>query len=223
MSEEVKAVEEKVVPERTSFEWSDYVMTLFHPDELLDGHPTVDGLRRVVEILYGEVSVRNSVLSSPSAEYCGATVECEITLHGECNNRYYTEVADVSAVNTDPPFNRYPVSTAATRAEARAYRKILRLRKIIAAEEKSLVAEGIVEQSFDEDKINAQQVMVLNQLGQRHNVDVFKYINSGAGKYNTVYEVSSAKAAAMISKLNDVVKNGFGPELAGYKSDWSKK
>src|SRR5689334_6604577 len=47
------AVEER--PDFNSYEWHDYVMKQFMPDELFEGNPTVDGLRRVTEALIGKI------------------------------------------------------------------------------------------------------------------------------------------------------------------------
>ena len=42
-------------PSVTSPDWNDYVLSLFEKDELYDGRPKCHGLRRVAELLLGEI------------------------------------------------------------------------------------------------------------------------------------------------------------------------
>ena len=42
-------------PSVTSPEWNEYVLGLFDPSELFDGRPTCAGLRRVSELVLGQV------------------------------------------------------------------------------------------------------------------------------------------------------------------------
>jgi len=46
---------ESEVPDMLSPEWNDYVLTLFSDKELIDGNPLTAGLRRVAELLVGEI------------------------------------------------------------------------------------------------------------------------------------------------------------------------
>jgi hypothetical protein len=47
--------EESNVPNMLSPEWNDYVLQFFTEKELIDGNPLTAGLRRVSEILIGEI------------------------------------------------------------------------------------------------------------------------------------------------------------------------
>ena len=57
----VKDVIESDTPLMTSPEWSEYVLGLFEDKELIDGNPLVAGLRRVAELVLGQI-----VYSGPS-------------------------------------------------------------------------------------------------------------------------------------------------------------
>ena len=57
----------ETVPEQNSPEWDSYVMSLFQESELIDGNPRVNGLRRVAELLIGEIvsSIPVTVMITP--------------------------------------------------------------------------------------------------------------------------------------------------------------
>ena len=55
MEEEVTEEEVEMVYSPSDPEWSEYVLDQMHDSELKQGNPTVDGLRRVTERVYGEI------------------------------------------------------------------------------------------------------------------------------------------------------------------------
>ncbi len=145
------------VPLMEDADWSDYVLKQFEEDETIDGNPTVDGLRRVARKLLGSIvqSICN-VISAPNlANEWAATVEHTIVINwkrevdGYSEQRVFTEVADVNPFNCDAEFRRFASSTASTRAEARALRKALMLKRVVAAEE---ITEVAPEAEDDADK-----------------------------------------------------------------------
>ena len=121
-------------------EWHDYVMSHFTKEELLDGNPTVDGLRRVAEYLIGEiVEIRSDVKQVPEQiRPSGADNDRRATVLVSvkfANDSIFDGVGDVYWGNTDEVYRNFPVSVAETRAEGRAFKRALRLRKVNAAEE----------------------------------------------------------------------------------------
>ena len=53
-------------PSMLSPEWHDYAMTLFQEDELMNGHPLVNGLRRVSELVLGPMSFSGPTWVKPT-------------------------------------------------------------------------------------------------------------------------------------------------------------
>src|SRR5206468_2886867 len=121
--------------------WTDFVLAKLTPEEFRDGNPKVDGLRRVASELLGDIIENSSeVLQAPTAANgFFATVRARVVIlwkkdcYGDPGPRVFTGLADVYPGNTEPAFGRFPSSVAETRAEGRALRKALQLRRVVAA------------------------------------------------------------------------------------------
>lgn len=119
-------------PEIYSVGWSDYVMSLLIKEELVSGNPTTDGLRRLARQIFGAINFMTEVKQFPNIENeRRATVV--VTISGQFGS--ICGAADVNSSNTEAMFAVHPVAVAETRAEGRALRKLLGLRKVVAAEE----------------------------------------------------------------------------------------
>ena len=130
----VKNVIQTDAPHPLSPEWNDYVMGLFTETEMVDGNPLVHGLRRVSEMLLGQIvfSGPTQVFPVQRDDHHGrATVIFTVEFS---NGIRYSEVADSWEGNTDDTFCAYAVAIASTRAEARALRKALKIRAVAAEE-----------------------------------------------------------------------------------------
>lgn len=211
--------------------WNDYVMSKFSPEELYEGNPTVDGLRRVAELLIGDiVSVDTEILQTPdlnNERSATATVTVSLRLHGGDDYRTYTGSADASSYNLDRIFKSFPVAMAETRAEGRALRRALRLRNI-AAEEASPKAEveNNAETNADKAGIKDHQLTGANLLASRANINVQKLIESLAseGKLsnNTIGKLSEADGAALCQAISGYQGKPLPEEIKGYDADWRK-
>jgi len=133
-------------------------------------------------------------------------------------------VAECGSHNTESPYDKFQSATAETRAEARALRKILRLRKVVAAEE---LAGNVTEQQpilnwQPEDSISNEQIEVLDRIASRCDVDVLSFINCGSKQYNKIKEVSKGTATEMIKYLNSIAQGiKAKPDNVGkYNSNW---
>lgn len=119
-------------PKPTDPEWTDFVMKHFKDNELDNGAPKADSLRRVAELLLGVFDIDTHVVQVPDLDG-RATVVVRLRFHD--TGRMVSGAADVSSVNTAKEFAVHAVATAETRAEGRALRKALRLNKVLTAEE----------------------------------------------------------------------------------------
>jgi hypothetical protein len=225
--------EESEKPSMLSPEWSDYAMKFFTEKELIDGNPLTAGLRRVAELLIGEI-----VFSGPikvdrieTNDPIGKTtviyqVVFSITdKDGNKTSKTYADVADVWAGNTDDMYAVHAPATASTKAEGRALRKALKLR-VVAAEElcKKDVSQFLSQQPNQADeRIKPEQIKYIDTNCKKLNIDVLKFINAGEKVYNSVYEVKRDTAAKMIDLINKIKRGeqNLNKDLVGYKEDWN--
>ena len=192
-----QAVVEK--PSIHDLTWTDYVLGLLSEDEKIAGNPTTDGLRRIFEIALNcrIISATSQVVQSPSPDNeKRATIVHSLTYYlndsvsgGSDFNTVTTEgAADVYWGNCDKIFRNHPVAVAETRAEGRALRRALRLRKVVAAEE---IAKDI-EDNPDEhtvSKISNNQINFLDVIAQRLNINVLKLIENHNIKTENIYNM----------------------------------
>ncbi len=210
-------------PEIGSEEWSGYVLKHLNEDEFWDGNPTTEGLRRVTVLLRGPIiESKAKTIQSPSpANDYSATVEYTITIRDDVDFYgqmiTYTEVADVNSINCKDEFRKHASSTAATKAEGRALKKLLMLKHVLAAEE-------LTEMPDDEEdsKIKKSQINFIKNLCERNNISVMKYINMGTNKYEKIDDVPYLVATKMIGALNNYQNNQskIPEKIKGYESNW---
>ena len=220
-------------PSMDSADWADYVMSKFQSDELEQGNPTCDGLRRVTEALVGPIVSRKiGVVQAPNKDNFGtATVTCSVSVlnnipqHILYNMTVVEEdAADVNKFNTQEPYHLHATATAATRAEARALRKILRLKKVIAVEELAgETSEDFIDAWKPSDPVQEEQINLLDIVCQRCDVNVLEYISSGERVYSSVFELDRSKAQSMIQHVNKIQQgkvdrpSGVGAYIAGWR------
>ena len=198
-----------------SDDWHDYVMSHFKSNELIDGNPTCAGLRRVAEILLGEIMFSGPTQIFPATDANGpgrATVvfTVEFNWMNSGMSKSFAEVADVWHGNTDDLFCAHPAATASTRAEGRALRKALKVR-VLAAEElakKDIV--NVVQQSIStsgeynpDDRISPQQITFIDNKCRQLDINVVEFINIGSENYRSVNDVKRDSAKKMIRVLNE--------------------
>jgi hypothetical protein len=236
---EEEIMEEKSTPKYGSKEWSDYVMSQFTSDELIDGNPKCAGLRRVAEELLGDIIESGPSEVYPATETNGpgrATVVFRVVFDWMNNGSYrsYSEVADVWDGNTDDPYSHHPAATASTRAEARALRKALKV-NCVAAEEMSRklgktnspqtveVGAPVTAELSDKDKITGPQINFLDKKSMEQRVNVLKFVSFILNKEITnINDVSKKEASEVLNKLNDVQigKLQRSDSWSGYIENW---
>jgi hypothetical protein len=240
---EVDAEKKEVQPATPRYcdpEWQDYVLSQFDPKELVDGKfPSVNGLRRVVDLLLGDVIESGTVGLNTTMDPGGlakavATYEISIAwkldmgpyvdlLSGkDFPVRKFRAVASSYPMNTDDMYAVFPEAIAEVRAEGRALRKALRLAVVCADEITRKNTAEIVKQTlakadkptggdWDEGAlISDNQINTIKLMCERLGVDVTKFINSGSKQYKDIVDISRQTAANMIKKLNAYQGSGNG-------------
>lgn len=217
-------------PSINDLEWNDYVLGLLSDDEKISGNPTTDGLRRIFEIALDCVVIDSTsqVVQSPDPNNeKRATVVHQLsyilndsTLNPEIKCRTVNGAADVYWGNCDKIYRNHPVAVAETRAEGRALRRGLKLRKVIAAE------EAVNEIEDDPDgisvsKITNNQINFIDVLSKRLNINVnsmlkLKNINE------SIYNVQHGDAVVLIRDLSKYQQNmsDIPENIIGYDSSW---
>ena len=224
-----------VRPEFNSERWSEWVLSQFADDEMENGAPTCDGLRRVAENIIGPIEKVEIIKNdTPNANNKGnATVVVGVTIshvHLEGHPRngsyiYVEDLADANRLNTPEEIFKHPSATAGTRAESRVYRKMLRLRKVLTAEELTSNESTIEEEWSPSTPITEQQITVIDMLCKRTNMNVSEFINCGDSKYVCVEQVSEQSAQKMLQYLNRIQrKDAERPDDVGeYDENWKVK
>ena len=227
--ETVADTEEELAPEIGSLEWNDYVMSHFQKNELIDGNPICAGLRRVAELLLGDVVESGPTEVFPATDNNGpgrATVVYQVVFNWMNSGMFktYREVADVWHGNTDDLFCAHPVATASTRAEGRALRKALKIRCLAAEELAKKNIVEIVQQTVavvsNDTSISQQQIQFIDTKCKQLDIGVTNFINMGDKSYSSINDVDKNCAKLMIKHLNGY-QNGetdIPESITGYKN-----
>ena len=212
--------------------WSDYVLGLLSEDEKIDGNPTVDGLRRIFEIALNcdVIESTTEVVQSPDPNnekratvthtiaYVLKTIESE---DESLKYRSVTGAADVYWGNCDKIYRNHPVAVAETRAEGRALRRALRLRKVVAAEE---IAANIDDDISHESvgKISSNQINFIDTIAKRLNINVIKLLATSGVPTDNIHSISHDDAVKAIRELSKHQQNldNIPQQCLGYEASW---
>lgn len=217
-------------PDINSLEWNDYVLGLLSEEEKISGNPTTDGLRRIFEIALDctIIDSTSEVVQSPSPDNeKRATVVHSLnyflndeSLPAEIKARAVNGAADVYWGNCDKVYRNHPVAVAETRAEGRALRRGLKLRKVIAAEE---VANEIEDDpdGINVSKITNNQINFIDVLSKRLNINVNNMLTI-KNITESIYNVSHKDAVVLIRDLSKYQQNlsDIPDNIIGYDSSW---
>lgn len=209
--------------------WDTFVMSQLDESELTDGYPRVAGLRRVAELLLGDI-INSSPIDvhpvAPRDETQRSTVGYSITfLWFDGSERTYADVADCHSENQDPEFLIYSVATASTRAEGRALRKALKLKKCAFEEigpTKDAVKSKPKKVSDRPDPISSSQIRFLDKRCKDLDVDVLKFINQGQETFDAIEDMTKVQAKELIDFLAQVTadKEKLDKSVKGYNPSW---
>ncbi len=210
-------VEEKVRPNDGDPKWTEYVLDKLENEELYEGFPTVDGLRRVTAEVFGTmIQSTTRLLEVPDIKCTKCTAEHTLVVNKFDGNQVTVNaVVDVVKEYVQPPYNKFIVAMADSRAEGKAYRRLLKL-KILSAEEL---------QADDEDThvlIDPQVVIALTNLCKRQDLNVLKVVEK-YGKYKSIDEVPKHVARTIlkaISNHQNDKKEFSNKKFHGFDPNW---
>jgi hypothetical protein len=202
-------------PTINSPEWTDYVLSLLMEDEKISDNPTTDGLRRIFEIALDckLLSSTSSVVQTPSPDNeKRATVIHSLTYHinnvpNDCGLNLLTVdgSADVYWGNCDKIYRNHPVAVAETRAEGRALRRALRLKKVVAAEEIAKEVEDV--DGISVTKITNNQINFIDVLAKRLDINIKKLLELMSIEEPNVHAISHENAISIVQKLSEYQQN----------------
>lgn len=228
-----KSDDAPIKPSSNDLEWNDYVLGLLSEDEKISENPTTDGLRRIFEIALNcaIIDSTSKVVQSPSPENeKRATVVHSITyvLNSSCPDvddfnrmRTVSGSADVYWGNCDKIYRNHPVAVAETRAEGRALRRGLKLRKVVAAEEISSNIEDDVNGDSIQ-RIGSNQINFIDVISKRINVNAIEFIKSLYSECDNIYSLTHSQAVNIIRELSRYQQDlDLIPEnIKGYQESW---
>lgn len=212
-------------------EWNDYVLGLLSDDEKIEGNPTTDGLRRIIEIALNctVITADTEVVQSPSPENeKRATVTHRLTyvlndesVSKELKIRSVTGAADVYWGNCDKVYRNHPVAVAETRAEGRALRRALRLRKVVAAEELAKEIEDNPD-GGSVGKISNNQINFMDILAKRLNISLKDLLVDLSVDSSNISNISHEDAVNILRELSKYQQNvdSIPQKLHGYDPSW---
>jgi hypothetical protein len=202
--------------------WSEYLLDHLSDNELINGAPTVDGLRRVCEMCFGEIlESKSTIVETPTPDNNRCTICHSLTIR-----KYRSDTVvkidgcvDVLYHKTPYPFKDHLVATADTRAEGKALRRALKIR-VITAEELQNEDEEVTLTS--DEQINDQQVLAINQLCKRLDISVTELVKAQYNNVKSLNEINNLEARLLISKLSGFQRDSdaVADKLKGYDENW---
>ena len=202
--------------------WVDFVLDKLANHELVKGAPTTDGLRRVTELIFGEILQSDTDIVDVKDNKIVAKHTLVIQKYSNGTQIVVSACVDVLSSKLPAPFDSHLTSTACTRAEGKALRRALKIR-VHTAEELTNVEE--IDKTGQEE-ISDQQISALNCMCKRCNIDAIKFIKANIIDNRTIKKVgqlNKTEGRVMMDKLSSYQRDGTPDDLAGYKDNWLEK
>lgn len=198
--------------------WSEYVLNHLLDDEKDQGYPKSDGLRRLVEYFIAPIKQIDSIVIQTPREDNNWTSTVRTTIF-LTNNTQYSACADAVKQYCPKPYDQHLTAIAETRAEGRAYRKILRLKNTATREEMS--GDSPIDSN---ELINENQKVLIDIMCARLDINVKKLFDSYFldNKQDNILKYTHAQAAeigAVLSKYQ-ADTNSIPTNLLGYDASW---
>lgn len=248
-TEFVKSEEELTRPKFYEAGWTEYVMTLFLPDERYVPENagkeciTLGGLRRVAHQLCMITNEMSMVVTGTGVPAMVVQYQVNYTWRTTSASGLTTEPKMVVAVGeanskncAKEPFASYLFHIAENRAEARALKKLLGLKNVLSWDEVSgqdgvlmnelegpETSKNLDTEDDDAVQISPVQKSTIDTLGKRYNINVWAFLNSGTKQYLTVDDITKAAASKMIQELNKFKDAKPEAALQGYDKNWQSQ
>lgn len=206
--------------------WSDWVMDQLDSKEKSDGKPTCDGLRRVAIMLWGPMNILPPQVHHYDGQVAAVTSVIQWpNVNGEV--KQVSGSAEVTPLNTDEPFSKFPLATAETRAISRALRFALNLKKVVTAEEiskKANILEPVIS-DVEGGPIDDIQIKYIDRMCKKLDIDPRSYIESIVSVFGDVEELTHEDGQEIVAQLGKAARSddeGALVEFGSYDSDWKK-
>ena len=128
--------------------------------------------------------------------------------------------ADVYWGNCDKIYRNHPIAVAETRAEGRALRRGLKLRKVVAAEE---LANNIEDDPTGDSvsRISSNQINFIDVISKRLDINVMGLISS-MGLIENIKALMHDDAVSIIRELSKYQQNmeNIPQPVKGYSESW---
>ena len=182
-------------------EWTDFILEELHEDEMFEGVPRIEGLRRMVEKY---ISPIQSILSRVTPCDNGQTLTIIVTVEVHLENgQVYTASSDANMYSCTGEFRNRLTATADTRAKSKVYREILCLRNMFTSEE-VIKTEDISEDS----NVAHSQKLVINKVAKKLDIDLEKLMDAALGELapKNIDSLKQSQAVHLMGLLDDYAK-----------------
>jgi len=199
-------------------EWHEYVISQFTPDELVDGCPKCNGMRRVAGQVLGDITNSGATsyqVVNGDGGRCvvvnySVTIDWKLdvpvgyTSFGSIGGggfRTFGGLADCTEDNTI--FGKHPAATAESKAEARALRKALCINVVTAEEKLTGACEEMPKGNHDAGKITKPLEEIIKAKAKALGFDLTVVLKE---KYPNAGSVSELKMAEGRSLFDHIVE-----------------
>ncbi len=228
-SDEDKMAADMSPPNITDPGWTQYVLDHLVDDEMFEGNPKGDGLRRLVEKFIGPiVAMETDLKTFPTgrSDENSATAVCRITIQRPGSNVpiVVSQVADATLESCPYPFSKFLSAIAETRALGRCYRAALRLKNVVTSDE--LAGEKVLQNT---DRIQDSALKIIEKKCKDLDLNVQKVFWEGIDKDNkpAAKDYSEEDGVQVLDKIHSLQKkletkdNAKVPEaIKGYDGEW---
>lgn len=213
------------LPKYGSPEWQAYVLSLLQPNEQVDGYPRYFGLRRIAQLLLGNIVSSkpisiNVIPQENDGRSCRATtVAYEIIFDWKLDRSIVVSFNGASQPMTDyrtfggvadcvedirTPYGRHPAASAETKAESRALKKALCL-NILSAEEIVSGYDEKIDEAPQAAKINSQLIGCIEAKCGALKLDLDKVLKD-FGATTPIKNLSMGEGRKLFTFLNEYQK-----------------